>query len=57
MRRLRAGMVLGEPILMTTGIVLLREGEKLTDRQLESLRNLVVEGKVNDQEAIRVLLS
>ena len=56
MRRLRAGMVLAEPIVMVSGIILLGEGETLTDRQIERLRNLVTEGKVNDNEAVSVLI-
>jgi response regulator RpfG family c-di-GMP phosphodiesterase len=56
MRRLRAGMVLAESILMTSGVILLREGETLTDRQIERLRALVAEGKVNDDDTISVLM-
>jgi response regulator RpfG family c-di-GMP phosphodiesterase len=54
LRRLRAGMVLGQPIVMGSGIILLREGETLTDRTLERLFNLVTEGKVTDTDAVTV---
>jgi response regulator RpfG family c-di-GMP phosphodiesterase len=56
MRRLRAGMVLGGSILTTSGIILLRQGETLTDRQIERLRNLVAEGKVDDTDPVSVVL-
>src|SRR5579859_6113179 len=56
MRRLRSGMVLAESISTPAGITLLRMGETLTDSQIERLRRLVTEGKVNDDEMVSVLI-
>jgi response regulator RpfG family c-di-GMP phosphodiesterase len=55
MRHLRAGMVLAQPIQTAAGGILLREGETLTNRQIERLHALVAEGKVSDEYGVVVL--